>query len=506
MSLKTPLLTLAALVCLLHIGSCWPQSPSASAAQDDEHQTAASHGEISPQGGQKPKHGSLFPEDVEGLQKLAIKSYQEGNYLRFIQATIKLREQRPYEQQYLVGMVVGAALLGHTSTAYNYMHVMQQQGLSYDFNSNDDTESIRHTEAYDYLNDLLVKAGEPMGEGSVAFKLPSATVQPEAIAWDAGRGTFLVGTLDSGTLLAVTPAGEVRELLHAGNENGLQAITGLAVDDKRGRLWVSTAGVPQFAGVLPTELGRGALLEFALDTLQLLHRYDVPLDGLPHVPGRLAIDPAGDVYVIDRAVPMVFRKPAQSGKLEAYLASEKMTGFTDLAMSPAGDKLYIADAALGIVVIDTAKQALIMLAVPETLNLGGISGLMYSEGSLFVLQNGITPQRLLRLQLDAGGTQVIETKALAVALPEFDAPAFGTVEGGAVYYFASGNRPGEKRAAAPVVVMKTPVQLSQPIVPVEQRKFEADRLKNKPHTTLAPGAAPASGAEPPAEPQQDSKS
>jgi len=485
MSLKNTTVAFVMIVFLFGAGASWPQGQSADQTTSE-----------SPSAPEKVSHGSVFPDDLAGLQKLAVDSYQNGEYLRFVQATMKLRNLRPYDQEYLVGMVVGAALLGRMNTAYSYMHIMQQQGLSYDFNSTEDTKSIRNTEVFDYLNDLLIKAGEPMGEGRVAFELPEASVQPEAIVWDDSRGKFLVGTIDSGSILAVSPSGEFEELLRSTDENGLLAITGIAVDDARKRLWVSTAGVPGFARVLPTELGRGALLEFELDTLKLLHRYDVPVDGLPHVPGSLVVTAGGDVYVIDRAVQMVFRKPADAGKLEMYLASSDFAGFRDLALSDAGDTLYLADAALGIAVVDLGTKASSMLTGPESINLGGISGLMYSEGLLFILQNGIVPNRLMRLDLTPDGRSVTKATPLAVALEDFESPSFGTVQGGAVYYFAGSNMAGVKEKPAPVTVLKTPVEPSEDIVPVEQRKYEADKLKRQAPTPLDPSGTTKPGSDP----------
>jgi hypothetical protein len=489
MTLKTSIVTLVSFVLTLSASASWPQSPGAGPAPPGEGSSS-----------DRPAHSSIFPDDIPGLQQLAVESYQSGDYLRFVQATIKLREKRPYNQEYLIGMVAGAALLGRNNTAYNYMHIMQQQGLSYDFNSTEDTKSIRKTEVYDYLNDLLVKAGEPMGQGRVAFTLPDASVQPESIAWDDSRGRFLVGTIESGAILAVTPGGEVQELLHSADDNGLLAITGIAVDQAHQRLWVSSAGVPGFSQVLPTELDRGALLEFDLKTLKLLQRYDVPVDGLPHVPGSVVVTPGGDVYLIDRAVQMVFRKLSGAKKLEVYLASSNFTGFRDIALSDAGDKLYLADAALGIAVVDLGTKASSMLSGPESLNFGGLSGVMYSEGHLFVLQSGIMPQRLMRLDLDAGGLSVTKATPLAVALEDFDRPSFGTIQGGTVYYFASGNTGEARTEPAPVKVLKTPTEPSEDIVPVEQRKYQADKLKRQAPSPLKPSPDSESGANPDSDP------
>jgi len=359
------------------------------------------------------------------------------------------------------------------------MHVMQQQGLTFDFNSSEDTVKIRKTEVYDYLNGLMIEAGKPMGEGSVAFTLPETTMRPESIAWDDSRGAFLVGTLDTGVVFAVTPNGKSKKLLRASKKNGILAITGLAVDAARNRLWLSSAGVPVFIGLPPADLGRAALLEFDLKTLKLLNRFDLPVDALPHVPGRIGITPQGNIYFIDRAVPMVFRKMADGSQVEPFMAQSDMTGFKDMALSDTGTKMYIADAALGILVVDIEAKTSTMLGVPETLNVGGISGLMFSEDSLLMLQNGITPQRLMRLTLAPNGLDVATVTPLAIALEEFDSPAFGVVNTGAIYYFAEGNKGDENGAPAVTTVMRTPLELSEPIAPTESRKYNKDTEARK---------------------------
>jgi hypothetical protein len=299
-------------------------------------------------------------------------------------------------------------------------------------------------------------------------------MRPEAIAWDDSRGRFVVGTIDTGVVFAVAPDGKAKELLRASKKNGIQAITGLAVDADRNRLWLGSAGVPAFTDLDKADQGHAALLEFDLKKLKLLNRFDLPSDALPHVPGRITVTPQGDVYFIDRALPMVFRKLAGEESVEPFLANADMTGFRDMAVSDSGDHLYIADAALGIMVVDIKAKTSSMLGVPETLNVGGISGLMYSEGSLLMLQNGITPQRLMRLTLAPTGLDVATVTPLAIALAEFDSPAFGVVNNGAIYYFAEGNKSDENGELAATKVMKTPMELAEAIAPVESRKYDAD--------------------------------
>lgn len=429
-----------------------------------------------PQAKRRPAQPSALPEDIAGLQQAAIEAYQEGNYLRFVQATIKLRNLRPYEPQYMVGMVVGAALVGRKNTAYSYMHKMQQQGLSYDFDSVEDTASIRDTEVYSHINDLLVRAGDPLGAAEVAFTLPESEHYAETIAWDPTRQKFLVGTLDNGSVLAVSPGGDTEVLIGTGDVQEMWSVHGLVVDAERKRLWVATTAVPAFDGLTSEDAGRTALLGFDLETLEPFARHEVPADGLPHLLGSIAMLPGGDVYVIDRAVPMIYRRTADGDALEPYLANRELVGFRDIVASADGKRLYVADAALGILVVEPETQVSAMLAGPETLNLGGISGLMAADGALLVVQNGITPQRVIRLELDSGGLAVADVQPIANAMPPFNYPSFGVVHDEAAWYFASGNMPGANQGPVEPVVLKSPLKLEEGYTTPEQAKFRADTL------------------------------
>lgn len=429
---------------------------------------------------QKPapaKPTPLTPAEVAEQQKLAIDAYEAGEHLKFVQATMRLRNARPYEPQYMVGMVVGSALVGRQKTAYSYMHIMQQQGLTYDFNQTADTESIRATEVYDYLNNLLIKAAEPSGIGKIVFDLPKAKNYPEALVWDASADRFLVGTLEGGNILAISQGGKVSKLLSANKENGLRAIYGLAVDVDRKRLWVSTGATPAFGKLAEGELGKTALLEFNLETLELLNRFEPPADQLAHLLGSLGLTPNGAVFVLDRALPQLFVKPAEGDTLQLYMQNFELTGLRDLALSEDGKRLYLADAALGIMVVDLELNAGGMLTGPDTLNLGGISGIDYADGRLYVLQNGIAPQRLQRLDLDENRTSAVNIVPLASSLEPFDFPSFARVQGEDVYYFAGSNLQGEREGKFMPVIMSTPTEPLEGALTPEQRYIEDINLK-----------------------------
>jgi hypothetical protein len=412
---------------------------------------------------------------IESLEQQSAEAFAAGDAQRAYEINLQLHQRRPYAVEYMVDAVRAAALQDNKTEAYEMMLKMQRQGLSYDFSQTDDTLKIRRTEVYMYVNDLMVEAGKPAGEAQLAFTVPGAPADFQAIAWDASRGKFLVGTAARGTVLAVAEDGSAEVLLKAADNKGMWSVNGLAADPGRNRLWVSTAATPKFEGFAPAEENQGALLEFNLETLEPVNQFFLPIDTLPHELGSLALTEDGHVYVIDRALPVVYRKTPDGDRLEAFVGSHDLVSFSDLAVTPDNSRLFVADPSMGVFVVDPLAQQATMLGGPDNLNLGGIEGIEYAAGKLYIVQGGLQPQRLMRLELAASGSAVESVAPMAVALPGFNRPGIGAVLGEAMYYFAN---PGATEGADGVQVMRTPLQSGQSIVPPDLRKFQQS-LKNR---------------------------
>lgn len=422
------------------------------------------------------KSTGKFPSDIEGLREMAEAAIEEENWLRLLQTTILLRKQQPYEPEHFVNMVRASAMMGRPTSAYHYMLQMQQQGLSYDFDQLDETIDLRGTEVYDYMNDLLIRAGDPAGDAEASFELDTELALPTSLAWDPTRERFLVAAAGEGVIFSVNGNGKTREILKANEENGLWAIMDIAVDEVRNRLWVSSAAIPQFAGFQEADAGNSGLFAFELDSLKLVGTY-LPNDtNAPFEFGPLAVSAEGDVYVADRQVPVVYRKPADSHLIAPFVVDTELYGFRDIAISENGARIYLADINKGILVIDPENETAAMLEGPETLNLGGIEGMYQVGNELVLIQSGIQPQRLLALQLDASGGKVEEVRPMAIALDLFDRPAGGTLHDKAVYYFASSPSFDTASTKSEVVVLRTALDAGQDIVRPDMKKFEEETL------------------------------
>lgn len=419
-----------------------------------------------------------LPKNVPALLVKANEAYIAKDHQAFRSVLEKLHRLRPNNSDYMYQLVIAHALLDDKAKAYELMLKMQQQGLAYDFTESEATVGIRNTQVFEYVNDLMVKAGEPMGESELMMTLADDVRMPQTIAWDETREQFLIGTAAEGSIVAVGKDGKSTELLKANDENGLWAIFDILVDQASNRLWVTSAATPQFVRYSVADKGRSALFEFNLETLELLNRYAVPVDGRSHILGSMVQNPAGDIFIADRFLPIVYRKAAGEAKLQPAMGLKDMVSMRGIAMQPDGSILYVADRELGILVIDVVGGRAAKLAIPNTLNIGGIDGLYLWDNRLIVIQNGISPQRVMRLQLDSSGTKVESVRPLAVAQPEFDLPSFGTVLGEDLVYFANSQvRIGEAQPK-PVSILRTPLDSNKDLVQPDMQQFMEQMEKN----------------------------
>ena len=422
------------------------------------------------------------PENVPALLARANAAYTAKDYQTFRKTLESLHKLRPNNSDYMYQLVIAYALLNEKAPAYEMMLGMQQQGLSYDFTASEHTTSLRGTEVFDYVNDLLKIAGKPVGEAETVFVLPDNVIMPETMAWDESRQKFLIGTVAEGQVLAVGKDGQVSELLKASDENGMWAIFDILVDEPRNRLWITSASTPGYLRFDPIDNGRSALFEFDLKTLDLIRRYPVPVDGQPHILGSMVLDPNGGVYIADRTVPLIFSKPAGEDKMRPILVLKEMVSQRGRAMQSDGRIMYVADREMGIMVVDLVGQKAGLLEVPDTFNAGGIDGLYLDNNRLFVIQNGISPQRVMRLQLDSSGTKVASVAPVAVAQPEFELPSFGTIEGEDLYYFANSQWIGKQGSQKPVTVMRSSLNASPDLMKPEMEQYlkqQAEMEKRK---------------------------
>lgn len=320
------------------------------------------------------------------------------------------------------------------TAAYDLLLRMPKQGFGLDIGEDKRFSKIHGTQAWDYIVKSLAANLEPFGDGKVAFTLPADDLLIHSIAWDPKHKQLLVGSAREGKIFRVGEDGKLQTFIAADEKMPLWSVFDMRVDPEHNRLWVATTSVAYFNGYDTDNAGKAALLQFDLESGELLHTY--PLPGRGKFLSSLALAPDGRIFAADGVHNTIYE--LRDGKLVVFTSNPKLTQIHAMAVSGDGKNLYIADARLGIVGMQIDSKKAFMLGYNRAaLVLPGISGMLWYDGTLVVIQPGMQPARVMRLHLSDDGRSVASAMPIDVAKPEFKALGMGTVAGDKLYFIAN---------------------------------------------------------------------
>ena len=101
-----------------------------------------------------------------------------------------------------------------------------------------------------------------------------------------------------------------------------------------------------------------------------------------------------------------------------------------------GGIAIVADHANGLLRVDLNRGAVQRLDTPPGATLIGLDGLtLVEDGAVLAIQNGVRPNRVLKIELDASGTTVIAATVLESGHIMMAAPSLGVIATGGDFFF-----------------------------------------------------------------------
>ena len=239
----------------------------------------------------------------------------------------------------------------------------------------------------------------------------------------------------------------------------------MGVDPKRRTLWVVSETIPHMNGGKEGDPPDSGLFAFDLDSGKRRKRYAPPASEKPPHFDDLAVAADGRVYVNDGFHPRIYTLAPGADALEPWFESDEMGGTQGLAPTPDGRTLYVSDYR-DLWRIDVASKRASRLAPPSDLALNGVDGLVYADGRLAAIQNGIEPHRAIALDLSSDGTRIARSRILVMNHPALDEPTLGTVVDGVLYFsannqahrFHDAKNPPKPEDLKDAVILKVPLK------------------------------------------------
>ncbi len=374
--------------------------------------------------------------DVAALSRLAQLYNSQHDMQRFTWTLARVSELMPNSGDLKLQLAMAYAKVDDKTHAYDTLMHMQIQGFGYDIAKDPRFDPIHGTKVWDYIVANLQVNAKQFGEGKVAFELPKGDYLFDALAWDAKRKQFLVGSARAGTIQLADDTGKLTDFIIADASNGLWGVDGLGIDAAHGKLYVASSASPKYKGFDKDNAGQAGVFEFDLASGKLSHKYILPQSGGAHILNSLAVGKDGQVYAADGARREIYR--LDGGALKLLTSNPRLTGIRALALSDDGNTLYLADFAMGIFGFDLTKSVAFELAYNSSkLVLGGINGLYWYDGNLVAIEGGMVPRRVMRLKLSTDGRSIAGAMPLDVAQPAFADLGQGAVADDGLYFVAN---------------------------------------------------------------------
>jgi streptogramin lyase len=307
-------------------------------------------------------------------------------------------------------------------------------GLTLDLSARQELADVLRRPDFAPVAALLAANAAPLGR--MDWILPVAGAGPlEGVAVDPAAGRLFLSLVGGKSILVGSRKDGFHTLIAAGQAQA--GVFGLAYDTARGALWATVASGPE----IPASSGppASALLRIDAKTGQILARYPAPAG---EQLGDVALGPDGAVYASSGAAGVILRLRAGGQALEPYVRSPEMGSAQGMAIREGGRTLVVADYATGLHRVDIATGDIQPIAAPPSTALAGIDGLVAHGGRLYATQNGVTPERILRLTLSPDSRRVERVDTILVS-GQADDVALAAAAGDTLVFSArSGWKPG----------------------------------------------------------------
>ncbi|MFQ5605545.1 MAG: hypothetical protein ACE5HS_19925 [bacterium] len=370
------------------------------------------------------------------LYKQAYQAYGEKQYEICLEKFQRAHKLRPTHPGIMYNLASMHALLGNERQAFHWLNRVADMGIYLLLTKDDDFSLLKDRDAFKSVVARFEKNMAPVGNSTRAFKLSEKDLITESVAFDERQNTFYVSSIHKRKIVQITADGVTSDFITA-EQDGVWSVFGLRVDAVRRVLWVCTAAVREMQHFQAGEKGRAAVFKYDLDAKKLLKKYAVADTTAAHLFGDLTLDATGNVYISDSDYNGIYRITQKDDRLTEFVAPGWFSSLQGLAFTADAAWLFVADYAQGVFRIDMSTKQVLKLPIPPKVTQLGIDGLYFFDGSLIAIQNGVTPQRVIRIYLNDALDRVVGTKVMEANHPDFDEPTLGGIVGKTFYYVAN---------------------------------------------------------------------
>lgn len=360
--------------------------------------------------------------------QLALEAYDAENYSSFLTHIQKANELRPNHRVILYNMAIAYVLNELPVKAIETLKYRSSFYALNDFDQDEKLAPLKSLPQYQQLLSQIDEQNKPILNSSLHFEFEQKGFHPEGIAIHPESGNFLVSDVRCGLISSFNKDGSEHKPILDLKKFGFWGAMGMAFDKQDSNmLWVSTSALPNYCEYSDSLDGKSAVLKIDLKKKQLIRSYT--LEG-HHVFGDLVTTETGAVYISDSSEPIVYKITEENDRPEEFLKPEGLFNLQGLVLGKE-NILYISDYITGVYSVDLSSKR-ITPVISETQLTRGTDGLYFSNGQLYLMQNGTRPFQVAKVDISSSSIEILDR-----AIPELNEPTLGIIKNGILYFIAN---------------------------------------------------------------------
>jgi sugar lactone lactonase YvrE len=371
----------------------------------------------------------VLADDYQDARAELVAAYQAEDFSGMQLAAQKAVIARPEYPGALFNLALAYTLNDRHRDSLRILRRLTEKGVDFGVADIEEFRALRDLDTWDSYLVGVQALSEPVGFAEVISTYPDSNFIPEGIAID-DDGHLILGSIRRGQILKLAPDPEIML-----DREQHWSVFGMRFHSD-GSLWFASAAVPQLADVGDDE-GKTGLYRFDISAGEITQAAILPQYEPDQVLGDLVIADDNTIYATDSLTGAIYRYYIDSNEFEFLVERGKLGSPQGLVLDEAGGYLYVADYIGGLYRVSTQDGSLVRLSVAASITDYGIDGLYRYGDELIVIQNGVSPHRVVALQLAENGLAIASSRLLASNLKEFDEPTLGVVQGDEFFFVAN---------------------------------------------------------------------
>jgi sugar lactone lactonase YvrE len=376
-------------------------------------------------------------ETLGGMRQRLRSAHEKKDYPQMRQAASDIHKFLHHSPNSTYDLACAAALMGDKDVAIQLLTKAVAARQTFPLEKDDDLVSLRSDPRFQALLPAMKRHLEPLSNSTRVTTVAEKALLPEDIAYDSISDSFFLSSVLTRKIVRFDRRHPEKLTVFADlSSSPGWPLFALALDSNHSVLWTTAAAIPDFAATSKTDSGKTALIKLDLKTGRELARYSPKEDQQPRALGDMTVLADGTVIVSDGLRGGVYRLRPGAAQLEDISSGQFISPQTPAA-TPDGKYVFVADYTRGIGRINLHSQQVLWLRSEDSVSTNGIDGLYLNGSSLYAVQNGSSPERIVRYLLDSSMEQIKKMEILESNSPGLGDPTHGVFIGQDFYFIAN---------------------------------------------------------------------